>query len=69
MTWASVGRYELLATTPGPNSVTPIHMAALLPDEGAVAATLVGAPQGSRGMGVTGEATQAWSSCHMAKAV
>lgn len=44
MTWASVGRYELLATTPGPNGVTPVHLAALLPDEGAVAAALVGAP-------------------------
>lgn len=44
MTWASVGRYELLATTPGPYGVTPMHLAALLPDQGAMAAALVGAP-------------------------
>ena len=44
MTWASVGRYELLATTPGPYGVTPMHLAALLPDNGAMAAALVGAP-------------------------
>ncbi|KAK9835951.1 hypothetical protein WJX81_000786 [Elliptochloris bilobata] len=41
VTWASAGRYEMLATTPGPNGVTPIHLAALLPDDGAMAAMLV----------------------------
>ena len=49
VTWASVGRYELLATTLGPRGVTPMHLAALLPDQGAMAAALVGAPYGVLG--------------------
>jgi hypothetical protein len=44
VTWACTGRYELLATTRGPRGVTPMHLAALLPDGGAVAAALIGAP-------------------------
>lgn len=36
----------MLATTAGPHGVTPMHLAALLPDGGAMAALLIGASAG-----------------------
>ena len=54
ITWASAGRYEMLATTAGPRGVTPMHLAALLPDGGAMAALLIGA-SGGGGLGYCAE--------------
>ncbi len=40
--WASVGGYEWSVSVPGPRGLTPLHLAALLPD-GAIAKLLAGA--------------------------
>jgi hypothetical protein len=44
LTWASAGGCELRAAAPGPHGLTPLHLAALLDDGGALAALLTGAP-------------------------
>ncbi len=41
--WASTGGYEWSITVAGPRGITPLHLAALLPDRGAIAKLLTGA--------------------------
>jgi hypothetical protein len=46
--WASMGGYEWSITVAGPRGITPLHLAALLPDHGAIAKLLTGGqPPGS----------------------
>lgn len=40
--WAQRGGYEWCLTTPGPRGLTPLHLAALLPDNAAIATLLLG---------------------------
>jgi hypothetical protein len=40
--WASMGGYEWSITVAGPRGITPLHLAALLPDHGAIAKLLTG---------------------------
>jgi hypothetical protein len=41
--WTSAGNCELFAGTPGPHGLTALHLAALLEDNGKLAALLTGA--------------------------
>lgn len=40
--WASAGGYEWSVNVPGPNGISPLHLSALLPDDGAIAHLLTG---------------------------
>lgn len=40
--WASMGGFEWSVSVAGPRGITPLHLAALLPDHGAIAKLLTG---------------------------